>query len=541
MKLINQTGIRLLFLFALIALVGCASTKQKAGNRTWEDIFTPTTNSTPVAHYGIERTEQDYKILESLSGELSALANETAVLKRKILFNETPYLSDRYNEKIQHITFRFLNARSTLWGMVNYYRSSTSADTETHTKGAVIGMSAGMKINYYSSYFTALFHGQKDLIKLINTAHPSYEIPEGIYDTIYTSVTSPDHIELIEVTWYLFCKELADPASNLSALNASDPLYRDLISQMDGLRASAQIQINYILHSNWSSMPSLYNRLDHSHIAKLGDKLSDKIGDGLYLTRGVIFKDVARIKKPSSHVLEFSDEQVLQIKAMLQPGDILLTYSAGYMSNVFLPGSFKHGITYIGTVDDRLAVGLTDELLMQKAVSPEQGKQLIKLVNTEKLSNGYDADIIEAVAEGVVIHSLDELLDTHINRLAVIRPRITKEERLAQLVAQFQYVGASYDFKFDFQDDTYQCCTELVYRTISRKGSINLPLVKQRGLWVLSADDILRYYLMENPDAFDFILLATQSSDTKSYKAEIQAGPQGLSDLYQIMNLPREP
>jgi hypothetical protein len=541
MKLINQTGIRLLFLFALIALVGCASTKQKAGNRTWEDIFTPTENSTPVAHYGIERTEQDYKILESLSGELNALANETAVLKRKILFNETPYLSDRENEQIQHLTFRFLNARNTLWGMVNYYRSSISADTETHTKGAVIGMSAGMKINYYSSYFTALFHGQKDLIKLINTAHPSYEIPEGIYDTIYTSVTSPDHIELIEVTWYLFCKELADPASNLSALNASDPLYLDLISQMDGLRASAQIQINYILHSNWSSMPSLYNRLDHSHIAKLGDKLSDKIGDGLYLTRGVIFKDVARIKKPSSHVLEFSDEQVLQIKAMLQPGDILLTYSAGYMSNVFLPGSFKHGITYIGTVDDRLAVGLTDELLMQKAVSPEQGKQLIKLVNTEKLSNGYDADIIEAVAEGVVIHSLDELLDTHINRLTVIRPRITKEEQLAHLVAQFQYVGASYDFKFDFQDDTYQCCTELVYRTISRKGSINLPLVKQRGLWVLSADDILRYYLTENPNAFTFILLATQSSDSKSYKAEIQTGPQGLSDLYQIMNLPREP
>jgi len=538
MKLITQTSIRLVFLFTLFALVGCTSTKQKAGDRTWADVFTPATDSTPAAHYGIERLEQDYKTLETLSLELDALINETAVLKRTFLFKETSYLSDRENEQIQLLMFRYLNARSILWDMVNYYRSSTSSDTEIRTKGAVIGMSAGMKLNYFSSYFTALFHGQKDAIKLINTAHPSYEIPEGTYDTIYNSVTSPDHIELIEVVWYLFCKELADPASNLSTLKASDPHCRDLISEMDGLRASTQIQVKYILHSNWSSMPGFYNRLDHSHIAKLADKLSDEIDDGLYFTQGVIFKDVARLKEPMSHVLEFSDEQVLQIKAMLQPGDILLTYSAGYMSNIFLPGSFKHGITYIGTVDDRREAGLTDELLMQKAVSPRQSKQLIKLVHTEKLSNGYDADLIEAVAEGVVIHSLEELLDTHINRLAVIRPRISKEEQLAQLVAQLQYVGASYDFKFDFQNDTYQCCTELIYRTINRKGSINLPLVKKRGLWVLSADDILRYYLTENPDAFDFILLANQSSDSKSYKAEIQTGPQGLSDLSQIMKLP---
>jgi hypothetical protein len=539
MQLINRTTTSVFFLFALLALAGCASTKQKAGTRKWEDIFTPTTNSTPVATYGIDRTEQDYKTLESLTRELDALANEIAVTKRTILFKEISYLSDQENKRIQHLTFRFLNARGALWDMVNFYRSNTSSDTETHTKGAILGMSAGMKLNYYSSYFTALFHDQKELIKLINTAHPSYEIPRGIYDTIYDSVTSIHHLELIEVVWYLFCKDLADPASKLSILKASDPHYRTLISQMDGLYASTQIQIKYVLLSNWSSMPSLYNRLDHSHIAKLGDKLSAGISSGLYLTQGKVFKDVARIKDPRSHILQFSNEQAQQIKALLQPGDILLTYSAGYMSNVFLPGTFKHGITYIGTVDDRRAVGLTDDVLRQEAISPQQGEQLIKFVCTEKSSGGYPADIIEAVAEGVVIHSLDELLDTHINRLAVIRPQISDQERLAQLVTLFQYVGASYDFKFDFQDDSYQCCTELIYRTTDQKGSINPPLVKTRGLWILSADDLLRYYLTKNPDAFSFILLASQSSDPKNYKAEIQTGPQGLSALYQLMKLPK--
>lgn len=523
----------------LLVLTGC-TTAHKASNRNWIDLFTPAPDQSITAgsaDYGIDRVASDYAVLVSLTRELDALADEMAMMKRTLVFKENPYLSDVENKEAELLLFRFTNARAALWEILNYYRHGTSSDPDTHTKGAVLGMSAGLNLGCHSSRFAALFHDQKDLIKLINTAHPSYELPAGIYDAVSDSVTSIDHLELIDMAWYLFCKELADPKSRLAALQESDPLYRGLIAQMDGLHAFTHIQTEYILHARESSLPDLQNRLHHSRIAKLADAVSDDIGSGLYKTRGLVFKDVARIKRPRTHLLQFSDQQVRDIKASLQPGDILLTFSAGYMSNVFLPGMFKHGITYVGSVEDRRQAGLTDELLMRMAVSDLQGQKLIEHVNVTQTADGYNVDIVEAVAEGVVMHSLEKLLATHINRLVVIRPRLTGQERLTQLVALLQYVGTPYDFKFDFQDDTYQCCTEVVYRTTDGKGSIDFSLVEMKGMWILAADDILRYYLGHNPGGFELVMLADMSSEAGDYQAQILTGAEGLKAVYKLMDV----
>jgi len=121
--------------------------------------------------------------------------------------------------------------------------------------------------------------------------------------------------------------------------------------------------------------------------------------------------------------------------------------------------------------------------------------------------------------------------------MVVIRPVITQQERLQQLITTFLYVGATYDFKFDFQDDTYQCCTELVYRSTNGMGSIDFSLVRMKGRWILAADDILRYYLGQNPAAFEFILLADKAPDSNNFNAEITQGDLGREALYQLMKV----
>ena len=158
-------------------------------------------------------------------------------------------------------------------------------------------------------------------------------------------------------------------------------------------------------------------------------------------------------------------------------------------------------------------------------------------MKTTHTPEGDEVNVIEAVAEGVVMHSLDHLLATHINRMVVLRPNLTEQERLAQLVATFQYVGAAYDFKFDFDEDSYQCCTELVFRAINGLGSVDFDLVREKGRWILAADDIVRYWLSKNPDGFEFVLLAEMSRGANDHSAIISAGTAGEARLRELMKV----
>lgn len=529
---------RLFICFCLFIAVGGCTTAEKNSRQSWSSLFEPDRPffaEDKNQAYDQEHLEKDYVRLGELLEELDELANEMAKIKRNFALSEKPYLTDKNNEEIQFLMFRYLNAQDALWQIADYYRSIGAEDTVMDTKGAVLGMSAGLNLGYYSSKFIAFFVENNEIIQLINSAHPRYEIQRGMFDQLFHDVTSVDNLEFLQVAWYLIGRELADKNSRLSQLQLSDPLYNDLIKNMDRLHADTLLQTKFILYASRHDLPNISNRLRHSRIVKLGEEAIDRIGQNLYKARGILFKKVARIKRPNAHLTQFSEDQVQKIKAMLEPGDILLTYTAGYLGNIFLPGTFKHGITYIGTVNERRRVGLVDDVLAKYAVSKKQSQELIKLVNYERIPSGHEANIIEAVAEGVRIFSLDELLETHINYLLVLRPKLSNKERLKQLISTMQYVGVGYDFNFDFIDDTNQSCMELIYRTIGATGAIDLSLVDLDGRWVLEADNIVNNYLAGTPDAFDFVLFAEETSKGKDYNAVVHTGHNGKARLRELM------
>ena len=82
------------------------------------------------------------------------------------------------------------------------------------------------------------------------------------------------------------------------------------------------------------------------------------LGDNLFAERVILFTNVSRLKAPVSSNIKFTKKQLERMKLLMKPGDLIFTFSSGYMSNIFLPGKFKHGITYIGSPADRKAAGL---------------------------------------------------------------------------------------------------------------------------------------------------------------------------------------
>jgi hypothetical protein len=141
--------------------------------------------------------------------------------------------------------------------------------------------------------------------------------------------------------------------------------------------------------------------------------------------------------------------------------------------------------------------------------------------------------MIEAVAEGVIFNDLEHIMDTHINRMLVLRPRLSDAERAAFLVEVYSYLGDGYDFRFDFADASKQVCTEVIYRAIDGKGSIEFPLTERGGHETLSADDIANYHL--NSEAFDFVLLVEPDPDSKTNEALVLVGPEGEDRMKALM------
>lgn len=147
---------------------------------------------------------------------------------------------------------------------------------------------------------------------------------------------------------------------------------------------------------------------------------------------------------------------------------------------------------------------------------------------------GHPADLIEAVAEGVILNSLDKIAEDRIGRLVALRPRLTKEQRLRQLTTVFRFLGCGYDFKFDFNDAAYQCCTEAIYRSLNGLGPVRFELVSRMGRQTLSADDVCRYAIGPQPRALEVVFLATQDPKRAAGHAAILQGAEGLNALRRL-------
>lgn len=481
------------------------------------------------------RLRTDLKRLDSLTNALQDMAEDMGQLQRDIAAGGRDYYTSDEHDLIEQLLFRFLMCRETLWDMIEFHRDYAKhfESDEQQTKSFIIGFTAGSHLYYYSSLFVYAFLDSPKAIGKLNEAYYRSEIPAGTYDMIFKSLTNPDNIKELRAAWQLYLGELNKSSSQLSKLARKDPVYRKLISGIGPVHDSAETRVEQIMVKRSLLLPEVRNALRHSEINQLVESTLRTTDNVLYAIRGLTFKNVSRLKTPTAQPIEFSSEQIPQMKEMLEPGDIILTYTSGYMSNLFLPGSFKHGITYVGSPEQRKSVGL-EQLLEGK--SGVQRKRFQKNLNTARLVDGSEADLIESVAEGVIFSSLHTIMTTHITRMVVWRPQLTPEQRISGLGNVFDFLGSDYDFKFDFSDATYQCCTEVVYRSLNRNGAIDFPLTRRMGTQTLSADDICLYAMMDEGDqAFTFVALACPDESAKGNRAKLLTGNEGLAKLGEIM------
>ena len=495
-------------LVALLALCSCATTPPA---RLYE---------TPAA-LGAQ-LDADRRTLQAVRPHLEALDDEFAALREQGSWVERGYFSAQENARMEHLLFRFVTSHTALWDINAAYHDMRTGfdDPVLDTKVQVVSSQASLLLASHSAFLVAEFADDPIAIAKLNEAFYRSEIPRDSYYELARGITSK-RLARLEQAGAQTAEALGDPASALARLSGSNARYAELTELNSALQLETVERMHVALATESSLEPQSVRSLDES------------VSRDLYVARSVIFKDVSRLKSPTARLVRFSDEQKARVYGLLRPGDLILTYTAGYSSDVFIPGAFKHGITFVGTPQQRAQAGLTPETIPTDA--PDARDRLAAHVVQAKLADGKPADMIEAVAEGVIFNNLAYIMDTHINRLLVLRPQLTAAERVDFLSEVFSYLGEQYDFRFDFADSTSQVCTEVIYRAIDGKAEIDFELTVRAGHETLSADDIVLYFLNDKPAAFELVLYAEEDPDGSDHAALILTGKAGVDRLEDLM------
>jgi hypothetical protein len=175
------------------------------------------------------------------------------------------------------------------------------------------------------------------------------------------------------------------------------------------------------------------------------------------------------------------------------PGDILLERRNWYMSNIGIPGFWPHVAFFVGTFEDidKSFEGLA--ILQGKSPSEylrERYPQACMVLN-KKDDYGFAKSVIEALRDGVVMTSVEN--SGHADYLAVLRPKLSSEEKFQAIVKAFSYWGRPYDYNFDFATDNELVCSELVYKSF-QGSSLNFELSMINGRMLLPPNLIAKKF-----------------------------------------------
>lgn len=200
----------------------------------------------------------------------------------------------------------------------------------------------------------------------------------------------------------------------------------------------------------------------------------------------------------SRHDKFISIEQISEMKKVLEPGDILVERRNWYASNVGIPGFWAHAALYVGTFDDMhnyfaKLFPLRSHKNLRELLEKEYPQLLEQFTGVD--ANNHPYSVIEGKSPGIILLSLEE--SAHADYIGVMRPRLTKKDKLDSILRAFGNFGKPYDYNFDFETRDELVCSELVYdayQPLGSKKGLTFELKMTSGRKILSPTDMVKKF-----------------------------------------------
>jgi len=242
-----------------------------------------------------------------------------------------------------------------------------------------------------------------------------------------------------------------------------------------------------------------------------------------------------KVKRPHQHLM--TDPQIDAVVQQLEPGDIILERTDGYLSNAFITGFWGHVIFNLGTFDE--AARYFDDAQIRGFLAERGFRDFAQFVSAQRpaavaawrvgtVAPAQPIRMIEAdgVVGRVVLYPASEALAS--DNVAVLRPHaLSRLDKMLALVDALGYLGVPYDMDFDTRTDSAVVCTELIARAYTgsdHKQGLRFDVdTLAGGRTMIYPNRIAEMYQRERMQLdrqLDFVTFVTAHDDARAIVAD---------------------
>lgn len=379
--------------------------------------------------------EQNATTVADLADHMDQLRERTVSLYHGLKTGERGYFTPSEEELVQGLWISYFKSRSALLELIDSIRATVGSPSRHALSEFTIAFAAALVLVDAARFLRDKFGKDEIVRRKLNEANLHYGIAKGSFDQIQMSLTDPlNAVKIREAT------------------NFYDQYHERIC---EGVRAKAGLErLVGVIETRIESVRVGTSRFVKVRFDERRYQLNEAVMHGGIMKAMYAFQQwgsraVSSVTTMPGHVPQLPQEVADWFRNTIQPGDVFVTRKEGALTNYFLPGFWPHAALYVG-----------------------------------------DDHVIESLKDGVRKRGLDSPFGN--DAVTLIRPQLEQPLISKGLHRAHSHVGKPYDFDFDFTRSDRLVCTEVVYRSFSGIGGIEMQLTRRAGRETLSAEDLLR-------------------------------------------------
>ncbi|MDC0881793.1 YiiX/YebB-like N1pC/P60 family cysteine hydrolase [Candidatus Marinimicrobia bacterium] len=444
--------------------------------------------------------EDDFNHIKTFDNVLDQTISSLSLIKPSVENGKKYFTNSQYDE-IERLYFRYTLCTKSLLDIVNAYKdiSNKSKFKKNNAQAFALGYCASLTLYKHSAELVLKTASNQPLINKLNEEFPRAEIKKDGLNYLISNLTNPKNVNNIDIANEFFKRQI-NRRKEVYKETDYFPFIDELIARTENLSKEYDNYKKLILDSYTILPLEAAEIMQVNTIEETVNTMVDEAGSQLKAIQEFLFTIMADVRMPLVEGIKFSRRQKKQVTKALKPGDIILTYSSGYLSNIFLPGYFKHALSFTGSQNIKKNAMLSE----------------VRLKESQKKYIGENHNIIEANSDGVRTSTLESYLNGYANRIIAFRPNLKDSEIRIALKNLYSFLGHDYDFDFDLTSGEKQACSEIVYRSYNGIGNIKLELEVVLGATTLSGDKLLQYFINDKESKLIFLAVENPTKPTKA-------------------------